>query len=84
MVTLLEHLYEITQSFSHSLSAVVLYDERHLHLGVLLQLVELPRVEVCYEVAVFVDYPTHHPVIKTLRQVMQREPEQREADKRCY
>ena len=82
--TVLQHLHQAVQTPAHLPSAVVPDDKRHLELRVLLQFVELPGMEVGHEVAVLLQHPAHHPVVECLRQVMQREPEQREAYQRCH
>ena len=74
-----QHLDEVIQSLAHLLSAVVTDDEGHAQLGVLAQFVELPRMEVGDEVAVMLQRAAHHPVVETFGQVVQREPEEGEA-----
>ena len=80
VATCFEHLHETVQTVAHLLSAVVPDDKGHLELGMCLQLIELPGVEVGDEVAVLMEYTAHHPVIKALGQVVECQPEQREPD----
>lgn len=80
MATGFEHLDETVETVAHLLAAVVLDDKGHLELRVGLELEELPGVEVGDEVAILVKYATHQHMIKRLGQVVERQPEQREAD----
>ena len=63
MAVFLQHLDETIQTLTHLLSAMVLDDERHLELWMLLELEELPGMEVGDEMAVFFQRATHHPVV---------------------
>ena len=63
MAVFLEHLDETIQTLTHLLSAMVLDDERHLELWMLLELEELPGMEVGDEMAVLLQRATHHPVV---------------------
>ena len=80
MATGFEHLHETVETVAHLLAAVVLDDKGHLELGMCLQLIELPGMEVGHEVAVLSEHTAHHPVIKPLGQVVECQPEQREPD----
>ena len=75
-----QHLDETIEAVAHLQAAVVLDNKRHLELWVLLQLVELPGMEVGDEVAILPEYAARHPVIENFWQVMERKPEQRETD----
>ena len=79
MAALLQHLHEAVEAFHHLPSAVVADDEGHAQLGMLLQVVELPGMEVGDEVAVVAERAAHQQMVEPLGQVVQREPEQREA-----
>ena len=78
-----EHLHETVEAVAHLLAAVVLDDKGHLELWMRLELEELPGMEVGDEVTIFVEYAAYQNMIKRLRQVMERQPEQREADEGC-
>ena len=67
---LLQHLNEVIEALHHLLTAMVLNDKRHLELWVLLQVVELPWVEVGNEVAIVFQRATHKPVVETLWQIV--------------
>ena len=83
MATGFEHLDETVEAVAHLLTAVVLDDKGHLELWMRLELEELPGMEVGDEVTIFVEYAAYQNMIKRLRQVMERQPEQREADEGC-
>ena len=59
MATGFEHLDETVETVAHLLAAVVLDDKGHLELGMCLQLIELPGMEVGHEVAILMEYATH-------------------------
>ena len=61
---------------------MILDDKRHLELGVLLQLIELPGMEVGDEIAILLQHTAHHPMVETFGQIMQGEPEEWKADER--
>ena len=63
MAVFLQHLDETVQTLTHLLSAMVLDDERHLELWMLLELEELPGMEVGDEMVVLLQRATHHPVV---------------------
>ena len=71
MVILLEHLNETIQALTHLPAAMVPDDEGHLEFGMVLQVEELPGMEVGDEKPVFLQCATHHPVVQSFRQVMQ-------------
>ena len=75
-----QHLDETIEAVAHLQAAVVLDNKRHLELWVLLQLVELPGMEVGDEVAILPEYAARHPVIESFWQVVESKPEQWEAD----
>ncbi len=64
MTILLQHLDEAIKALHHLSTAVILNDERHLELRVLLQVIELPRMEVGDEVAVVFQRTTHKGMIE--------------------
>ena len=63
MAVFLQHLDETIQTLTHLLSTMVLDDERHLELWMLLELKELPGMEVSNEMAVRLQRAAHHPVV---------------------
>ena len=63
MTVFLQHLNESVQTLTHLLSAMVSDDERHLELGMLLELEELPGMEVGDEMTVRLQCATDHPVV---------------------
>ena len=83
MTTGFEHLDKTVEAVTHLLTAVVLDDKGHLELWMGLELKELPGVEVSDEIAILVEYATHQHVVERLRQVVERQPEQWEADEGC-
>ena len=80
MTTRLQHLNQTVESLHHLQTAMVLDNERHLELWMLLQFKELPGVEVSDKITVMTQHSTYHHVIQFLRQIMQSQPEQRETD----
>ena len=70
MALAFKHLHEIVQTLNHLLSAVVSDDERHFKLGMLLKLIELPRVEIGNEVSVVAKHTSNHPVINPFRDIV--------------
>ena len=75
-----EHFDETIEAVAHLLATVVLDDKRHLELWMLLQLEELPGMEVGDEVAILPEHAARHPMIESFWQVVEGKPEQREAD----
>ena len=75
----LQHLDEAVETVGHLLSAVIADDERHFQLGMFAQLIEFPRVEIGDEVTVVGDNPSDKQVIEPLGQIVQGQPEEREA-----
>jgi hypothetical protein len=78
MVAAFQHLNEVVKALHHLSSAMVLDDERHLELGMLLQVVEFPWVKVGDKVAVVVQGTSYKSMVEALWQVVQSQPEQRE------
>ena len=66
----LQHFDKVVKTLHHLASAVVLDDERHLELRMLLQVVELPRVEIGDELAVVLQGAIDEPMVQALWQVM--------------
>ena len=64
LVPLFQHFNHMVQPLHMLPSAVVPDDERHLQLRVLLQVVELPRMEVRHEIPVVLQRPPHQPFIQ--------------------
>ena len=56
MTTRLQHLNQTVEPLHHLQTAMVLDNERHLELWMLLQLEELPGVEVRYEITVMTQH----------------------------
>ena len=71
MAILLEHLNETVQALTHLPAAMVPDNEGHLEFRMVLQVEELPGMEVGDEKPVFLQCATHHPVVQPFRQVMQ-------------
>ena len=80
----LQMLYQSVKTSGHLLTAMVLNDERHLILWMLLQLVEFPRMKISYEISIVLQHSVSHPIIQTLWQVVKSKPEQRETYYRSH
>ena len=76
VIFVLKHPDQSVQTLGHLASAVVFYDERHLELGMVVQLIELPRMEIGHEISVLFKHPSNHPVINSFRKVVKGKPEQ--------
>ena len=66
----LQHLNQPVQTLHHLTSAMVLDDEWHLEFRVLLQIVELPGMEIGYKVSIMFQRATHQPVVEPFRQIV--------------
>ena len=74
MIVIFKHLDKSVQPFGHLMTAVVFNNKRHLELGMLLKLIKLPRMEICYKIAIMLKNTANHPMIGKFRQVMQGQP----------